>query len=104
MAQAELQGMRETMGNRLRLEGKRALATAAGQGIGRATAIAMADEGAKVFATDINEKALADLAALGHPNIETFVLDAAKVIREEFMARDPSSINFNVTALCKLDD
>ena len=35
---------------------------------------------------------------------ETFVLDAAKVIREEFMARDPSSINFNVTALCKLDD
>lgn len=76
MAQAELQGMRETMGNRLRLEGKRALATAAGQGIGRATAIAMADEGAKVFATDINEKALADLAALGHPNIETFVLDA----------------------------
>eukprot|EP00908_Phaeocystis_cordata_P021029 Transcript_3330.p2 GENE.Transcript_3330~~Transcript_3330.p2 ORF type:complete len:263 (+),score=102.35 Transcript_3330:56-790(+) len=34
---------------------------------------------------------------------ETFLLDAAKVIREEFMARDPGSINFNVTALCKAD-
>ena len=64
------------MSSRLRLEGKRVLATAAGQGIGRATAIAMAEEGAKVFATDINETTLAELAALGHPNIETFVLDA----------------------------
>ncbi len=58
-----------------RLEGKRALVTAAGQGIGRASAIAMAAEGARVFATDVNEKALADLAALGHRNIETSVLD-----------------------------
>ncbi len=44
-----------------RLSGKRALVTAAGQGIGRASALAMADEGAHVFATDINEAALADL-------------------------------------------
>ncbi|MBZ0162169.1 MAG: SDR family oxidoreductase [Notoacmeibacter sp.] len=58
-----------------RLEGKRALVTAAGQGIGRATAIAMAAEGARVFATDVNEKTLAELAALGHSSIETFVLD-----------------------------
>lgn len=64
------------MGSKMRLEGKRALVTAGGQGIGKATAIAMADEGAKVFATDINEKALAELAGLGHANIETFVLDA----------------------------
>jgi ubiquitin carboxyl-terminal hydrolase L3 len=34
---------------------------------------------------------------------ETFVSDAAKVIREDFMARDPTSLNFNCTALCKLD-
>ena len=44
-----------------RLAGKIALVTAAGQGIGRATAIAFADEGAVVWATDINEPLLAAL-------------------------------------------
>ncbi|MEL7115700.1 MAG: SDR family oxidoreductase [Pseudomonadota bacterium] len=56
-----------------RLKGKRALVTAAGQGIGRASAIAMAEQGAQVFATDVNADAL---AVLEHANIETFVLDA----------------------------
>lgn len=56
-----------------RLDGKRALVTAAGQGIGRACALAMAAEGAQVFATDINASALADLAG---GNIETFTLNA----------------------------
>ncbi|WP_420013084.1 SDR family oxidoreductase [Tateyamaria sp.] len=56
-----------------RLDGKRALVTAAGQGIGRASALAMAAEGAQVFATDVNEAALADLAG---DNIETLVLNA----------------------------
>ena len=37
-----------------RLKGKSALVTAAGQGIGRAYAIALANEGAEVLATDIN--------------------------------------------------
>src|ERR1700716_4254210 len=41
-----------------RLEGKVALITAAGQGIGHATAMAMAREGARVYATDVNAKAL----------------------------------------------
>ncbi|MGI9401697.1 MAG: SDR family oxidoreductase [Rhizobiaceae bacterium] len=63
------------MGLNPRLEGKRALVTAAGQGIGRASALAMADEGARVFATDINEKTLGELSALDHPNMETFLLD-----------------------------
>ena len=45
-----------------RLEGKRALVTAAGQGIGRATALAFAAEGANVLATDIAENKLSDLA------------------------------------------
>ena len=45
-----------------RLEGKTALVTAAAQGIGRATALAYAREGATVIATDINEAGLADLA------------------------------------------
>ena len=44
-----------------RLAGKVALVTAAANGIGRATAIAMADEGAQVWATDIDERALATL-------------------------------------------
>ncbi len=34
---------------------------------------------------------------------ETFVSQAAKIIREDFMARDPENYGFNVTALCKLD-
>lgn len=55
-----------------RLEGKRVLVTAAGQGIGRASAEAMANEGATVFATDVNEETL---ASFEHPNVETFVLN-----------------------------
>jgi 2-keto-3-deoxy-L-fuconate dehydrogenase len=57
-----------------RLAGKIALVTAAGQGIGRAVAVAFADEGAVVWATDINE---VSLAALNHdrPAIRTRRLD-----------------------------
>ena len=45
-----------------RLAGKTAFITAAGQGIGRATAEAFVREGARVIATDINDELLADLA------------------------------------------
>ena len=58
-----------------RLEGKRALVTAAGQGIGRASALALAREGASVYATDINVETLEALAAEKLPNIEVFQLD-----------------------------
>lgn len=58
-----------------RLAGKRAIITAAGQGIGRASAIAMAAEGAKVFATDINAAALESLAAEAKGDVETFALN-----------------------------
>jgi len=37
----------------------------------------------------------------GATSDDTFLSDAAKVIREDVMARDPSSINFNIVALCK---
>src|SRR5215468_450371 len=57
-----------------RLAGKVALVTAAAQGIGRATAIAFADEGASVWATDINEAALEALSS-ERPNIRTRRLD-----------------------------
>jgi 2-keto-3-deoxy-L-fuconate dehydrogenase len=57
-----------------RLAGKTAVVTAAGQGIGRATAIAFADEGAKVWATDINQDALGVLAQ-EHPEMVCRRLD-----------------------------
>lgn len=56
-----------------RLSGKRALVTAAAQGIGRASALAFAREGARVIATDVNEAKLAELS--GIPGIETRRLD-----------------------------
>ena len=56
-----------------RLDGKRALVTAAGQGIGRATALAFAAEGANVLATDI---AAEKLAGLEDALIATRALDA----------------------------
>lgn len=55
-----------------RLQGKKVLLTAAGQGIGRASALAMKREGADVFATDVNEATLSELASQG---LETFRLD-----------------------------
>ena len=73
-----------------RLDGKRALVTAAGQGIGRASALAMAREGAEVIATDVNESALADLSAAG---LQTRLLDV----------RNRASIAGAVDAAGKLD-
>lgn len=59
-----------------RLAGKKALVTAAGQGIGRASALAMANEGAQVFATDVNADALAELKGTAPGNIQVFEMDA----------------------------
>jgi len=57
-----------------RLSGKHALVTAAGAGIGRATALAFAETGAQVLATDIDPGSLASLAA-SHASIRTQQLD-----------------------------
>lgn len=57
----------------MRLQGKTVLVTAAGQGIGRASVLAMAAEGAQVWATDVNEALLAGYA--GVANVHTRRLD-----------------------------
>ena len=68
-----------------RLDGKRILVTAAGQGIGRASALAMHREGAKVLATDVNEANLAELATEG---LETRILNV----------RDQASVDAAIAA------
>jgi 2-dehydro-3-deoxy-L-fuconate 4-dehydrogenase len=63
-----------------RLKGKRAFVTAAAAGIGRASAIAFAREGATVFATDIDEKGLALLSKEGVSDVARLdVRDTAAV-------------------------
>jgi 2-keto-3-deoxy-L-fuconate dehydrogenase len=57
----------------MKLKGKTVLVTAAGQGIGKASALAMAGQGAIVWATDVNPALLASYA--GVPGIQTAVLD-----------------------------
>ena len=74
-----------------RLAGKIALVTAAGQGIGRATAEAFAREGAKVVATDINEGALADLA--GIPGITAKPLDVTDRLAVTALASEIGAVN-----------
>ena len=54
------------------LTAKTCLVTGAAQGIGRASALALQAEGATVYASDVNQDALADLKAQG---IETLHLD-----------------------------
>ena len=58
-----------------RLQNKNIIVTAAGQGIGKATAIAFHNEGANVIATDINDKTLSDLNK-EYPNIKVLKLDS----------------------------
>ena len=57
----------------MRLKGKTVLVTAAGQGIGRAAALAMAAEGATVWATDINAQLLEDFSGIA--GVHTALLD-----------------------------
>ena len=78
-----------------RLEGKVALITAAGQGIGRASAIAMAREGALVYATDVNAGALERYAGTSGIVAQTLdVLDDDAVART-IAGLPPLSILFN---------
>ena len=78
-----------------RLAGKTAFITAAGQGIGHASAIAMAREGAQVFATDVNAKLLETLK--GVPGITTQVLDVLddSAVERTIAGLPPLDVMFN---------
>ncbi|XP_017515809.1 dehydrogenase/reductase SDR family member 6 isoform X2 [Manis javanica] len=79
-----------------RLEGKVIVLTAAAQGIGRASALAFAREGAKVIATDINESKLQELEK--YPGIQTRVLDVTKKKQIDEFAKEVERLDvlFNV--------
>ena len=69
-----------------RLTGKNIIVTAAGQGIGRATAIAFHKEGAKVTATDLNEKTLKELNK-EYPKIAIHTLDSTDITAVKTFAK-----------------
>ena len=75
----------------MRLKGKTAFVTAAAQGIGRATALAFAAEGAQVIATDLNGAKLAEIEGRG---IRTMVLDVRDSAAVKAAAQ-PVDILFN---------
>ncbi len=79
----------------MRLQGKTALITAAGQGIGQACALAMAREGAQVIATDVNPALLQSYQ--GVANVRTQVLDVLDkaAISAVINAAPPLNVLFN---------
>ena len=83
-----------------RLQGKHAFVTAAAQGMGRAAALAMAREGARVVATDLREDllaSLADEARTGGLEIVTARLDVTDdaAIADTIGALAPLDVLFN---------
>ena len=79
-----------------RLKNKKTLITAAGQGIGLSTALAFANEGAEVVATDINPDTLNSLSN-ENPRIETRLLDVTKPeeIQQAAEETGPIDVLFN---------
>jgi 2-keto-3-deoxy-L-fuconate dehydrogenase len=86
-----------------RLQGKRCFITAAGQGIGRATALAYAREGATVIATDRDEAKLAGLAEAGITALALDVLDDAAVAAM-ITAHGPFDVLFNCAGFVHQND
>ena len=77
-----------------RLQGKRILVTAAGQGIGRASVLQMAAEGAQVIATDVNPALLAAYAGVSGVSTQVLdMLDDAQVTR--VIGAQPLDVLFN---------
>jgi 2-keto-3-deoxy-L-fuconate dehydrogenase len=71
-----------------RLAGKKAFVTAAGQGIGRASALAFAREGAEVWATDLDEKKLAGIAGVKTRRLDVTDKGAIAALAKEVGAID----------------
>ena len=95
----------------MRLQGKHILITAAGQGIGKATVLAMVAEGATVWATDVNPALLEGFK--GMEQVHTAVLDVMDkaAIQAQVAAMDRIDALFNCagyvhsgTALTATDD
>jgi len=83
----------------MRLQGKTALITAAGQGIGRASALALAHEGAEVWATDIDESLLERYAGTANIHVARLdVLDQA-AIRTLFATLPTLDVLFNCAGI-----
>jgi 2-keto-3-deoxy-L-fuconate dehydrogenase len=95
-----------------RLRGKRAFVTAAAAGIGRASAIAFAREGATVFATDIDEKGLASLksegiaevAKLDARNTSDVTAMAARVGKIDILLNAAGFVHHGTVLECSDDD
>ena len=78
-----------------RLAGKTAFVTAAGQGIGRATALAFARGGARVIATDINAAALESLHAESGCTTQLLDVTDAAAVQAAAAVHGPVSVLFN---------
>lgn len=76
----------------MRLKNKKIIVTAAAQGIGKSTAIAFAEEGADVIATDINLEKLSELSKINE-NIKTKILDSTNKEAVEYFANGVDHID-----------
>ncbi len=74
-----------------RLEGKTAFCTASGAGIGRATAIAFAKEGARVIASDVDMSSLRDLG--DHGIAETHIVNVLELAAVERTAKEIGAVD-----------
>lgn len=74
-----------------RLSGKTVLVTAAAAGIGRASTLRMAAEGARVIATDVDERGLSEISSVA--SVETRYLDVTDALAIRALAADCGAID-----------
>jgi len=83
----------------MRLHGKTALVTAAGQGIGRASALAMAAEGAEVWATDVDAALLERYAGVANVRVARLDVLERGAITELFARLPRVDVLFNCAGI-----